>query len=94
MGTYDALVAAGTTTRTAAALTGVCRATAARRRHHRAPAVREAVAPPNRLTWGERARVLGVLNGAEFVDAAAIQVYATLLDRGVYLCSISTMYGS
>src|SRR5699024_7925457 len=92
MGTYDALVAAGTTTREAAVLTGICRATAARRRHRLTPLVREALVPVNALTCAERARVLGVLNSEEFVDCAPLQVYATLLDRGVYLCSVSTMY--
>jgi transposase InsO family protein len=92
MGTYDALVDAGTTTRAAAALTGICRATAARRRHNPTPVVREAVDPLNRLTCQERVHVLAVLNSDEFVDAAPIQVYARLLDRGVYLCSVSTMY--
>jgi putative transposase len=33
-----------------------------------------------------------MLHSAEFVDKAPPQAYATLLDRGVYLCSISTMY--
>jgi len=36
--------------------------------------------------------VLGVLDSAEFVDQPALQVYATLLERGEYLCSVSTMY--
>jgi putative transposase len=49
-------------------------------------------APANRLSAAERATVLAVLNSDEFVDCAPIQVYATLLDRGIYLCSISTMY--
>lgn len=33
-----------------------------------------------------------MLNSAEFVDTTPMQVYATLLDRGTYLCSVSTMY--
>jgi putative transposase len=45
-----------------------------------------------RLSGTERTAVLAVLHSAEFVDKAPPQVYATLLDRGVYLCSISTMY--
>lgn len=81
-----------TTTRAAAALTGICRATAARRKTRPLPVPRETVAPTNRLTCPERAHVLAVLNSDEFVAAAPIQVYATLLDRGVYLCSIFTMY--
>ena len=36
--------------------------------------------------------MLAVLNSAEFVDCTPVQIYATLLDRGQYLCSVSTMY--
>jgi len=45
-----------------------------------------------RLTREERALVLDTVNSERFVDASPAQVYATLLDEGVYLCSISTMY--
>lgn len=45
-----------------------------------------------RLSSEERAGLLGTLNGERFADASPAQVYATLLDEGVYLCSISTMY--
>jgi transposase InsO family protein len=48
--------------------------------------------PANRLNLAERTRVLEVLDSEEFVDQAPLQVYATLLERGVYLCSVSTMY--
>lgn len=48
--------------------------------------------PANRLTKAERARVLAVLGSDEFVDMAPMQVYAALLDRGIYLCSVATMY--
>lgn len=48
--------------------------------------------PANRLSAKERARVVAVLNSEEFVDQTPIQVYATLLERGTYLCSIATMY--
>jgi len=47
---------------------------------------------PRRLTSQERAVVLDTLNSERFADASPAQVYATLLDEGVYLCSISTMY--
>ncbi|TCO15707.1 hypothetical protein EV652_12180 [Kribbella steppae] len=49
-------------------------------------------APANQLTPGEQAHVLAVLNGAEFIDRTPVQVYAVLLERGQYLCSVSTMY--
>ncbi|MGW5152565.1 hypothetical protein [Rhodococcus koreensis] len=44
------------------------------------------------MSNAERARVLEVLNSQRFADMAPAQVYATLLDEGVYLCSESTMY--
>ena len=40
----------------------------------------------------ERRRVLEVLTSDRFVDLAPLQIYAQLLDEGVYLCSVSTMY--
>ena len=36
--------------------------------------------------------MLEVLHSDEFVDQAPHQVYAALLDRGIYLCSVRTMY--
>lgn len=36
--------------------------------------------------------MLAVLDSPEFVDAAPAQVYAALLDQGVYVGSVSTMY--
>jgi putative transposase len=47
---------------------------------------------PCALTAEERAHVLEVLNSPRFADKAPFEVYATLLDEGVYLCSIRTMY--
>ncbi len=47
---------------------------------------------PRALGAEERARVREVLNSARFADCAPREVYATLLDEGVYLCSWSTMY--
>jgi len=40
----------------------------------------------------ERAQVRAILNHERFVDCTPYVVYATLLDEGQYLCSISTMY--
>ncbi len=48
--------------------------------------------PPNALSEAERQHVLGVLRSEEFCDLAPAQVWARLLDDGIYLCSISTMY--
>jgi len=94
MSTYRELTAAGTTTRSAATLTGISRATATRKARTRFPVI-EPVAPPvpaNKLHPTERAGVLAVLNSDRFVDQAPLQVYAQLLDEGTYLCSVSTMY--
>ncbi len=92
MGTYVELVDAGITTRRAARLTGIARATAARDRHRPAFTTGFARVPANALTAAERAQVLAVLDSDEFVDSTPLQVYATLLDRGQYLCSVSTLY--
>ena len=95
--TYVSLIAGGVSTRDAAALTGTVRSTAARR-HTAATAPTPAVsAPPapdpaNKLTDLERRRVLEVLTSDRFVDLAPLQIYAQLLDEGLYLCSVSTMY--
>jgi putative transposase len=48
--------------------------------------------PSNALSAAERERVLQVLHCDRFADKAPEQVWATLLDEGVYLCSPSTMY--
>lgn len=76
-------------------LTGRSRATVYRQRHpkprvagpRRAPA-----AHPAALSELEQARVLSVLRSQRFVDKSPAQIWATLLDEGTYLCSISTMY--
>jgi len=49
-------------------------------------------APVNRLTAEERAFVFDVLTCERFADKSVAQVWATLLDEGVYLCSQSTMH--
>jgi putative transposase len=47
---------------------------------------------PRALTEAERTEVRDTLNSAEFVDESPPTVYATLLDSGIYLCSVPTMY--
>lgn len=49
-------------------------------------------APPRVLGPAERQRVLDTLHHKRFVDLAPAAVYATLLDQGMFLCSIRTMY--
>jgi putative transposase len=93
MATHHDLTEAGVSTRAATSLTAVTRSTAARSRARRqwpAPAARKV--PVNKLTDAERARVLTMLNCDRFVDQAPLEVYAQLLDEGIYLCSVSTMY--
>jgi len=48
--------------------------------------------PPRALGSEERQQVLDTLHRERFVDQPPHQVYATLLDEGVYLCSARTMY--
>jgi putative transposase len=47
---------------------------------------------PRALSEREQGAVLEVLHSSRFVDAAPETVYATLLDEGIYLCSVATMY--
>ena len=94
---YAALTGDGVSTRAAATLTGLTRSTAIR---HCKPAPESgppvtagpAPDPVNKLTVLERARILTVLNSTKFIDLAPLQIYAQLLDEGIYLCSVSTMY--
>lgn len=44
------------------------------------------------LSPSEEAEIIEVLDSERFCDAAPAQVWATLLDEGTYLASISTMY--
>ena len=48
--------------------------------------------PVRALSGAERARVRDTLNSERFADQSPREVYATLLDEQVYLCSPSTMY--
>lgn len=48
--------------------------------------------PPRALSPQERQVVLDTLHSERFVDKAPLEVYATLLDEGVYFCSTRTMY--
>jgi putative transposase len=89
---FDDLEAA-TSTKAACGLLGASRATRYRRR--RPPTLGPPPprpAPPNKLTEAEQQRVLNVLRSPEYCDLAPAQVWARLLDDGIYFCSISTMY--
>ena len=74
---------------------GVSRATLYHRRQaaSRAPELTEVrIEQPRALSQQDRTVVLETLNSERFVDQAPRQVYATLLDEGVYHCSVRTMY--
>lgn len=53
---------------------------------------REPAKHPRSLSLEEKALVLETLNSSEFRDKAPLEIYASLLDKGLYLCSVSTMY--
>jgi transposase InsO family protein len=92
MDAYQQLTGAGTATRDAAAMTGIARSSADRDRHRPSPSRPPRQVPANALTAAERAQVLRLLDSPQFVDAAPAQIYAALLDQGVYVGSIATMY--
>ena len=69
----------------------VPRSTLYRARHPR-PAPKARPTPPHALSEAERADVRDVLNSERFMDLPPRQVYATLLDEGCYMASVSTMY--
>lgn len=47
---------------------------------------------PRALSPTERSQIWATLNSERFADCTPREVYATLLDAGIYLCSWSTMY--
>lgn len=61
-------------------------------RPSRAKARGELTLPEWRIDYPERDHIREVLCSEEFCDLAPAQVYASLLDAGVYLCSERTMY--
>jgi transposase InsO family protein len=77
------------------AAAGVSRATVYRKRAQlNAPpvAARPRPRPPRALNDPQRRQVLDLLSTPRFADQAPAEIYATLLDEGVYHCSIRTMY--
>jgi putative transposase len=74
---------------------GVSRASVHRRRIRLIvpPTIRRARPRPARALTGAQQRVvLDLLHAPRFADQALAEIYATLLDDGVYHCSIRTMY--
>jgi putative transposase len=92
---FAELVDAGVDVRRACKLVGRPRSTHYWRARPK-PAVparqRPRPAPANALSTAERDRVRQLLRDPAFVDKAPAQVWAGLLDDGIYLCSESTMY--
>jgi putative transposase len=94
----DAFVALAPTpglTASACVALNVSRASVYRQRAHlaRPPVVRQPrPKPPRALTAVERQTVLDLLRAPRFADQAPAEIYACLLDQGVYHCSIRTMY--
>jgi len=78
--------------RRACELVGVARPTWFR--HQQPPKPRKHVAriSPRALSQGERQTALDTLHQERFCDVSVREVYATLLDEGRYLASVSTMY--
>ncbi len=77
--------------KTACEAVGVPRASLYR---HRRPRPTPASRPtsPRALSPQERRQVLETLNDEAFADQPPAQVHASLLDAGIYLCSVRTMY--
>ena len=93
-----ALLAPRIGTRAACAASGVPQATWYRRHRISPPPQRPAPVPhtervqPRALAPAERTAILDVLHSERFADLAPDEVWATLLDEGTYLGSVSTYY--
>lgn len=86
-------LAGHTSTKRACDLLGWSRATHYRARQPvRSKPAQPRPAPPNALSPMEAEQVLAELNSRRFVDKSVSQCWATLLDEGTYLCSMSTMH--
>jgi len=79
--------------REACSVLSIARATMQRRVKPRVRAFQKVKAESARaLTGSERAAILAAAHTERFADLSVREIYATLLDEGVYLGSISTMY--
>jgi putative transposase len=87
-----------TGTRAACAAVGAPQASYYRRHRASLPPPRPAPVPhagrvqPRALSQAERREILGTLHCERFADLAPAEVWATLLDEGIYLGSVSTFY--
>ena len=93
-----ALLAPKIGTRAACRAAGVPQATWYRRYRISPPAPKRAPVPhaervqPRALAPSERQAILDALHSKRFADLAPDEVWATLLDEGAYLGSVSTYY--
>jgi putative transposase len=71
---------------------GVNRASFYRQRQPPTVAPKPRSSPPRSLSTAEAQTVIDLLQSERFVDQSPAEVYATLLDEGIYLCSLRTMY--
>ena len=93
-----ALLAPKIGTRAACRMAGVAQATWYRRHRISPPPPKAAPVPhtervqPRALSPAERTAILDALHSDRFADLAPAEVWATLLDEGIYLGSVSTYY--
>jgi putative transposase len=79
--------------RAACSLLGASRATFQRRfREPNFSVTRPNRRPPRKLTETERLEVIAYSHEERFCDSSIREIFATLLDEGTYVCSISTWY--
>ena len=71
---------------------GLSRATIYRSKIPRKGRSRRVSEPLSQLSAQERSSVLACLDSERFADCSPVTVYYTLLDEGIKLCSIRTMY--
>ena len=71
---------------------GVSRASWYRSRRAPSPRQKASRRSPRRLLEARRAEIRAVLNSERFMDMPPRQIWAALLDKGVYLCHWRTMY--
>ncbi|GLR66985.1 transposase [Acidocella aquatica] len=90
-----ALAPASGIPKAACAALGLSRASVQRRRacqRHPPLPPRPRPRPQRALTTPQQQTVLGLLHEPRFADQAPAEIYASLLDHGIYHCSIRTMY--
>ena len=61
-------------------------------RHKKEPTATTNRYSHRKLNSDEEQQILSYLTSERFIDSSVPEVYATLLDEGIYLCSTRTMY--